>query len=109
MSIKVEFVTPDKESIVLEGEVGQTLRNLAVDNMVPGIIGECGGTCACGTCHVHIDPEWIDTTGRAEDGGLEDGLLYMFESQNERSRLGCQVELTEAMNGLKVEVVPEEI
>lgn len=109
MSIKVEFVTPDKESFVVEGEVGQNLRDLAVDNMVPGLIGECGGTCACGTCHVHVDPGWIDKVGKVEDGGLEEGLLYMFESNGETSRLGCQVELTEEMDGLKVEVVVEEI
>ena len=109
MSVKVEFKTPEGKTIELECEAGETLRNLAVDNNVPGIIGECGGTCACGTCHVHIDPEWIDVVGRVEDGGLEDGLLYVFESNCEYSRLSCQVELTEEMDGLKVEVVPEEI
>ena len=109
MAIKVEFKTPEGDSIVLECEAGETLRNLAVDNEVPGIIGECGGTCSCGTCHVHIDPEWIDVVGRVEEDGLEDGLLYMFESNCEYSRLGCQVELTEEMDGLKVTAVPEEI
>ena len=109
MAIKVEFKTPEGESIILECEAGETLRNLAVDNEVPGIIGECGGTCSCGTCHVHVDPEWIDVVGRVEEGGLEDGILYMFESNCEYSRLGCQIELTEEMDGLKVEAVPEEI
>lgn len=109
MSVKVEFVTPDNETVVLEGKVGQNLRDLAVDNMIPGVIGECGGTCSCGTCHMHIAPEWIDRVGRAEEDGLEDGLLYMFESKTECSRLGCQVVLSEELNGLKVEVAPEDI
>ena len=108
MPIKVEFRTPEGESIVLEAEPGETLRNLAVDNMVPGLIGECGGTCACGTCHVHVDPEWIGVVGEVEEDGLEDGLLYMFESKSDHSRLGCQIELTEAMDGLKVDVVVED-
>lgn len=109
MAIKVEFITPDKNSVIVEGEVGQNLRDLAVDNMVDGIIGECGGTCSCGTCHIHIDAAWIDRVGRAEEDGLEDGLLYMFDSKNDCSRLGCQVELTEDMNGLKIEVAPEDM
>lgn len=108
MPVKVEFITPEKESIVLQGDVGQTLRDLAVDNMVSGVIGECGGTCSCGTCHVHVDPAWIDVVGQAEEDGLEDGVLYMFESRTDHSRLGCQIELTEAMDGLKVEVAPED-
>lgn len=109
MSVKVEFITPDKNSVVVDGEVGQNLRDLAVDNMVEGLIGECGGTCSCGTCHVKIDPAWIDKVGQAEDDGLEDGLLYMFDSRTENSRLGCQVQLTEELDGLKVEVAPEEM
>ncbi len=108
MPISVEFRTPEGESYVLEAERGETLRNLAVDNMVPGLIGECGGTCACGTCHVHVDPEWIGIVGEVEEGGLEDGLLYMFESKSDRSRLGCQIELSEEMDGLKVDVVVED-
>lgn len=109
MSIKVEFITREKESFVIDGEVGQSLRDLAVNNSVPGVIGECGGTCACGTCHVQVHPEWIDVVGRVEDDGIEDGLLYMFESKTDFSRLGCQVGLTDDMDGLKVDVVPEEI
>ena len=108
MSIKVEFVTPEGESYVLEGEAGQTVRDLAVDNMVPGLIGECGGTCSCGTCHVLVDAEWIGVVGEVEEGGLEDGLLYMFEDKTECSRLGCQIELTDAMDGLKVTVAVED-
>ena len=109
MSIKVEFITTDKESVLLEGSDGQTLRDLAVDNLVPGMIGECGGTCACGTCHVIVHSEWIDVVGRVEDDGIEDGLLYMFDSKTDCSRLGCQVELTTEMDGLKVDVAAEEI
>ncbi len=109
MSIKVEFNTPEEGSIVLEGQPGQTLRDLAVDHAVPGMIGECGGTCSCGTCHVHVAPEWIDVVGKVEDDGIEDGLLYMFESKTDYSRLGCQIELTDEMDGLKVDVAAEEI
>jgi len=109
MPIKVEFITAEKESFIVEGEAGQNLRDLAVDNMVPGLIGECGGTCACGTCHIHVAPEWIDKVGRVETDGLEDGLLYMFETTCEYSRLGCQIELSDELDGLKVDVVVEEI
>ena len=64
-------MTPEGEFYVLEGEVGKTARNLAVDHMVPGMIGECGGTCSCGTCHVLVDSEWIGVVGEVEEGGLD--------------------------------------
>lgn len=105
--ILVEVVTASGKRCTLTGQEGQTLRDLAIHNDVPGILGECGGHCSCGTCHVIVDERWIEVVGRVEPNGLEDGLLDLFEGQRDTSRLSCQITLTEALDGLVVKV-PEE-
>jgi len=74
----------------------------AVDNQVDGIPGDCGGVAACATCHVHVDPEWIEKVGPATQ--IEKGLLDLEFEVSECSRLGCQVNLTAEHEGLVVRV-----
>ncbi len=76
---------------------GTTLMRAAVDNLIPGIDGDCGGLCACATCHVYIDD------GRCgEPDELERGMLEFAFETDEMSRLACQIELTEDLDELEV-------
>jgi 2Fe-2S ferredoxin len=79
---------------------GTTVMQAAVSNMVPGIEGDCGGLCACGTCHVYIPPEWMEKCGEAQE--LEQAILDFAFDVKENSRLGCQIEVTGDLDGITV-------
>ncbi len=81
-------------------EEGQTLMQTAVDNEVPGIDGDCGGSCACGTCHVIVAPQWASSTGKVK--GDEKQMLELTPENTTSSRLSCQIYTTEAMDGMIV-------
>lgn len=80
--------------------VGTSLMQGAINYMVPGIEGDCGGLCACGTCHVYIDPEAQALCGSPDE--LEQGMLEFAFDVDETSRLSCQIEATEDMEGMVV-------
>lgn len=98
---KITYITPDGETRIVENATG-TLMSAAVDNQVKGIDGDCGGVCSCATCHVHIDPDWVEKTGPASEA--EQGMLELEDEASETSRLGCQVKLTPELDGLVVRV-----
>lgn len=97
---KITFIEHDNTEHVAEFEVGTSLMQIAVDNAIPGIDGDCGGECACGTCHVIVAEEWFDKTGTP--GKDEQQLLEMTPERAKTSRLGCQIKTTEAMDGMTV-------
>lgn len=99
---KVTFITPEGETVVVENAKGN-LMSIAVDHAVSGIGGDCGGVCSCATCHVHIDPVWVDRVGPAND--IESGMLEFNSHFCFNSRLGCQVQVTPTLDGLVVRVV----
>ena len=101
-NISVTFVQPDGMRESHEGIVGDHLMDVAVDNGVRGIIGQCGGGCTCCTCHVWVDPQWQERVKGAS--GDERELLSYALGVNERSRLACQIQLTQELDGLVVEV-----
>lgn len=107
-TITVTFVQPDgTEKIITDGDVGESLMELATSNGVVGIFGDCGGGCACATCHVYVAPEWMDVVGKPDD--IEDMTLEMVEeSHKPNSRLCCQIRLSAAMDGLRMTVAPSE-
>ena len=105
--VNVTFVASDGERRSVEIEAGETAREAALFNDVPGIDGDCGGVCACATCHVHVDPEWIDKVGRLMDDGMEADLLQFAEGTTEYSRLACQIPIKPMLDGLVLHV-PEE-
>jgi 2Fe-2S ferredoxin len=72
----------------------------AVNHLVPGIEGDCGGLCACGTCHVYIPGEFAELCGTADE--LEQGMLEFAFDVSDSSRLSCQIKVTEALDGLIV-------
>ena len=86
----------------IEVPVGTSIMQGAVNHLVPGIEGDCGGLCACGTCHVYIPEPFQPITGKAEE--LEQGMLQFAFDVREQSRLSCQIIVTEAMDGLVVEM-----
>ena len=98
---KVTCVQADGVVKVLQNiEPGRSLMEAARANNVAGIHGDCGGTCACATCHVYIDPAWAAATGAPDD--IEDALLDMVDSRQGNSRLSCQIKVTEELDGLVV-------
>jgi len=102
---KVTFIQPDGEPVVVDNAVG-TLMEIAVDQGVEGITGDCGGVCSCSTCHVYIPPEWRGKVGDA--GPAELDTLSFNDHQKPNSRLCCQIEMTDSLDGLVVEVAPKE-
>ena len=79
---------------------GVSLMQGAMDNMIQGIVAECGGCCVCCTCHCMIDPAWAATAGSATEDESE--LLDMLDTREETSRLSCQVKVTDGMDGMVV-------
>ncbi len=98
--VKIVFIDSAGQSRDVEAEQGSTVMESAVRNGVPEIEAECGGACACATCHVYIDPAWAEATGKAEPME-EDMLDFAFEVQP-NSRLSCQIKVRPALDGLVI-------
>ena len=79
---------------------GSSVMQGAIDNGVPGIDADCGGECACATCHVYVEGDWFAKVGSR--GEMEDSLLEFAEAPQDNSRLSCQIEVTDALDGLVV-------
>ncbi len=101
---KITYITRSGESITLEAASG-SIMELAVNNNVQGIEGECGGVCSCATCHVHVAPEYLEKTGEQDE--IEAMMLELDDNVNERSRLGCQIQISEALDGMVLHVANE--
>ena len=86
----------------LELPVGVTLMEGAINNMVPGIEGDCGGLCACATCHCYISEDWQKKCEDAEE--LESSMLDFAFEVNGDSRLACQIKVSEELDGIKVKL-----
>jgi len=95
------------ETHVLEVEAGQSLMQSAVANAVFGIIGECGGSCMCGTCHVYVDPAWVDRVGEKSES--EALLLEEVCDPRPNSRLSCQIRMSPALDGLVVRLPAKQV
>lgn len=98
---KITFLTSDNKTITLEGTSGSVMA-LAVNNGVKGIDGDCGGVCSCATCHVHVLPEFVSKTGEASE--IESDMLELDDNADEFSRLCCQLQITEALDGVVLRV-----
>ena len=102
---KVTFITTDNEKVEIENTSG-SLMEIAQEHDVPGVGGDCGGVCSCSTCHVYVTEEWKDRVGTADE--MEQDTLEFSENLKPNSRLSCQIELTDELDGLVVEVAPAE-
>ncbi len=99
---KITFIQPDGSQQVVEAAPGVTVMEAARLNRIAGIEAECGGACACATCHVYVDAAWSDRTGKA-DAMEEDMLDFAFDVRPE-SRLSCQMKVTDGLDGLVLRV-----
>ena len=97
---KVTFKQPDGTENTVEAAAGVTVMEAAKTNLVPGIEAECGGACACATCHVYVDPAWLEKTGPRTE--MEESMLDFAAATEDNSRLGCQIEMTSELDGLIV-------
>lgn len=96
----ITYVEVNGTEHTVEVPVGTSLMQGAVDHAVPGIEGDCGGMCACGTCHVYVPESFAALTGRPEE--LESAMLEFAFDVDERSRLSCQIPVSEEMDGMRV-------
>ena|SRR2546426_870278 len=97
---KITYIESDGPARTVEGEVGATVMETAIRNNIPGIEAECGGACACATCHVYVDEAWVEKTG-APSPMEEDMLDFAFDAKP-TSRLSCQIQVSEELDGLVV-------
>jgi len=93
---------------VIDVANGLTVMEGARDNNIPGIEADCGGACACSTCHVYVDPIWADKLP-AKDAMEEDMLDFAWETDQTHSRLTCQLKVTDALDGLIVRMPEKQI
>lgn len=105
-AIKITFVQANGvEKTITDGDVGESLMELGKANGVEGILGDCGGGCACATCHVYVEPDWQKVVGAPDD--IEDMTLEMVSDiRKPGSRLCCQISVSEELDGLRVTVAP---
>ena len=98
---QVTFISPEGEEVVVKNAVGN-LMEIATKHGVKGIEGSCGGVCSCATCHVWVKPEWLERVGQPSE--IEQETLDSEDNRNESSRLCCQIEMSDELDGLVVEV-----
>ena len=102
-----KIIVTDREGAehTIDGETGLTVMEILRDNDM-GVAAICGGCCSCATCHIYVASEWLDKLPKRQDDERE--LVEELEHHKDNSRLSCQIEFTEALNGLKVTVAPDE-
>ena len=97
---KITYIEFDGTEHPVEVRNGLSVMEGAIRNSVPGIDADCGGACACATCHVFVDPAWTDKTGTRS--AMEDSMLDFAENVESNSRLSCQIKVSDALDGLVV-------
>lgn len=99
---KITFIGADGTRYEVNAETGSTVMENAIRNGVPGIEAECGGACACATCHVYVGEEWRAATG--EPAPMEEDMLDFAYDVRPSSRLSCQIRVADELDGLTVTV-----
>lgn len=105
---KITYIEHSGKEHVIDVPAGLTVMEGARDNNVPGIEADCGGACACSTCHAYVDEAWVDRLP-AKDDMESDMLDFAWEPDERRSRLTCQVKVTDDMDGLIVHLPEKQI
>jgi 2Fe-2S ferredoxin len=95
---KVTFIEHNGKRHEVDAVNGVSLMRAAVDNGVPGIDADCGGACACATCHVYVDPGWLARTGARTE--MEQSMLSFAAAAQDSSRLSCQIPMSDALAGI---------
>jgi 2Fe-2S ferredoxin len=99
---KITYIEHNGTAHEIDVPVGKTVMQGAVDNNIPGIDADCGGECACATCHVYVDAAWLDRVGLPGAGSNEASMLSFAAVTQPDSRLSCQIDVTAALDGLVV-------
>ena len=97
---KITYIEYDGRDHVVEVKAGLSVMEGAIRNSVPGIDADCGGACACATCHVYVDEAWREVTGKPS--AMEESMLDFAEEVEPNSRLSCQIRVSDALDGLIV-------
>jgi 2Fe-2S ferredoxin len=103
---KIRLIAASGETSEIDVTAGMTLMEAAVDNNIAGVVAECGGACACATCHVYIADDWLSKLPAMDD--MEDAMLDSAMKRQAGSRLSCQIELTDELDGLTLTVADNE-
>ena len=97
---KITFNTHDEKTYTVDVQNGLTVMEGAIQNDIPGIDADCGGSMACATCHVYVEEKWLDKLPKAEEGEID--MIDMAFEPKKNSRLSCQLIVTDEMDGLEV-------
>lgn len=98
----VKYIEANGTEHEVEVPIGTSIMQGAVNNMIEGIVAECGGVCVCATCHCFVDEQWASNI--AEANGTEKEMLEFVDDLRTTSRLSCQIEMTEQLDGLVVQL-----
>jgi len=99
---KITYIEHNGKTHIVEVPNDLTVMEGAVQNNIPGIDADCGGACACATCHVYVDSKWFDKLPKIQDA--EQDMLDMAYEPKKLSRLGCQITVTNELDGLVVKM-----
>jgi 2Fe-2S ferredoxin len=97
---KITYIEHDGTEHVVDVKTGLSVMEGAVKNNIPGIDADCGGACACATCHVYVDEAWRDKAGTAS--AMEESMLDFAENVEANSRLSCQIKVSDELEGLVI-------
>jgi 2Fe-2S ferredoxin len=97
---KITYIDATGIERTVEGKNGMTVMETAIKHNIPGIDADCGGACACATCHVYVDQAFTDKVGKPS--AMEQSMLDFAENVKENSRLSCQIKIREDLEGLRV-------
>lgn len=103
---RVIYHDSEGRRIEVDVPIGSMAMEGAVDNDVAGIVAECGGACACATCHAYVADEWLAKLPPPSD--MEEAMLESARERRANSRLTCQIEITDALDGLELQVADNE-
>ena len=104
---KITYITQDNQSHTIEVQNGLTVMEGAVQNDIPGIDADCGGSMSCATCHVYVKEDWYNKLSKKEMG--EDDMLDQAYEPNSNSRLSCQIMVSDDLDGLSVYMPEKQI
>ena len=103
---KIIYVDHEGTERAIEATNGESVMETAIKNSIPGIDADCGGACACATCHSYVDEAWLDKIPEMDD--MEDSMLDAAYERKDNSRLTCQIEVNDKLDGLVIHVAENE-
>jgi len=97
---KITYIDHEGNERTVEAKSGESVMEAAIKNSIPGIDADCGGACACATCHVYVDTAFMDKVGEQQE--MEKSMLDFAENVQDNSRLSCQITVSDDLDGLRV-------